>query len=106
DVQAVALLCAARLADDGRALEARVLGELPERLLERAADDRRTRLLVAFEPVELDRVDRVQERHAAAGHYALLEGGPSRLERVLAAVLLLLHLGLPRGASLHHGPPA
>ena len=49
DVQALALLGRAHLLDDDRALEARVVGELAERLLERAEDDLRARLLVALE---------------------------------------------------------
>ena len=47
DVQALALGAVADLVDDDRALEARVVRELAERLLERAHDDRRTRPLVA-----------------------------------------------------------
>ena len=44
----------------------------------------------------------MQQRHAAAGHDALLEGGPGGLQRVLDAVLLLLHLGLGGSADLDH----
>ena len=104
DVQAEALLRRADLVDDDRALEARVVGELAERLLERAEDDRRTGLLVALERLEalLRRVRRVQERDAAAGDDALLERGAGRLQGVLDAVLLLLHLGLGRSADLDH----
>ncbi|MGN6593530.1 MAG: chaperonin GroEL, partial [Terriglobales bacterium] len=57
--KAVALLRAANLADDDRALEACVLGELPERLLERAEDDLRTRLLVVLELAEHVVLDRI-----------------------------------------------
>ena len=54
-----------------------------------------------LEPVELDhRLGRVQERDAAAGDDALLERRAGGLERVLDAVLLLLHLGLGRSADL------
>src|SRR5207245_6340493 len=73
---------------------------LAERLLERPPDDLRTCALVALQVLELERVARVQERDAAAGDDALLEGGPGGLQRVLDAVLLLLHLGLGRGADL------
>src|SRR5205807_10348917 len=100
DVQAVALLTVTDLVDDDRALEARVVSELPDRLLQRPNDDRRTCALVALEGVELDRGDGVQKRDTPAGDDALLEGGASRLERVFDAVLLLLHLGLGRSADL------
>ena len=49
DVQALALGGRADLVDDDGALEARVVRELAERLLERADDDLRARLLVALE---------------------------------------------------------
>src|SRR5205807_6033450 len=52
DVEAEALLRRAHLLDDDGALEARVVRELPERLLERANDDLRTGLLVALELAE------------------------------------------------------
>src|SRR5207302_7968826 len=87
-------------------LEAGVVGELAERLLERADDDRRARPLVVLEAVELDRLDRVQERDAAARHDALLEGRAGGLERVLDAVLLLLHLRLGRRTDLDDGHAA
>ena len=48
----------------------------------------------------LDRVGRVQQRDAAARHDALLEGGAGRLQRVLDAMLGLLHLGLGGCADL------
>ena len=50
----------------------------------------------------LDRVRRVDERDAAARNLTLLEGRAGRLERVLDAVLLLLHLRLGRSADLDH----
>src|SRR5439155_7585049 len=75
----------------------------PDRLLERAGDDQRARPLVGdLEPVELDRWGRVQERDAAARHDALLEGRAGGLQRVLDAVLLLLHLRLGGSADLDH----
>src|SRR5207248_8368975 len=101
DVQALAGLGPTHLVHDDRALEARVIGELADRLLERADDDRGTGTLVRLlDLVELDRLDSVQERDAAARHDALLEGGAGGLERVLDAVLLLLHLGLGGSADL------
>src|SRR5207248_1707645 len=47
-----------------------------------------------------------QESDAAARDDALLKRRPGRLQRVLDAVLLLLHLGLGRGADLHDGHAA
>src|SRR5205814_1568408 len=106
DVESVALRAVADLVDDDRALEARVVGELPDRLLERPQDDRGTCALVALVVVEVDRLDRREQRNAAAGDDPLLERGASRLERVLDAVLLLLDLGLGRSADLDDGDTA
>src|SRR5204863_4081011 len=103
DVQTLPRRSVADLVDDDRALEARVVRELADRLLERARDDGRTGPLVALERVELDRTDRIQERDTATGDDTLLERGASRLERVLDAVLLLLHLRLGRSADLDDG---
>src|SRR3954452_17289479 len=103
DVQTEAGLRTAHVRHRDRALEARVRGELAERLLERANDDLRARRLVAFERVEdvvLDRVRRVDERDAAARDLTLLECRACGLESVLDAVLLLLHLGLGRSTDL------
>src|SRR5262245_17315892 len=102
----MALLRVADLVDDDRALEARVVGELADRLLERTRDDRRTRPLVAVEVVDLDRLDRVQERNAATRDDTLLERRAGRLQCVLDAVLLLLHLGLGSSADLDDGNAA
>src|SRR5213078_4107897 len=104
---ALALGGSAYLVHDDRALEPCVVGELAERLLERADDDLRARALIRIvEAVQLDRLGRVQERDTAARDDALLERGPSCLQRVLDAVLLLLHLGLGRSADLDDGHPA
>src|SRR5690349_12573612 len=43
----------------------------------------------------------MEQRHAAARNDALFESGPGGLQRVLDAVLLLLHLGLGGSADLH-----
>src|SRR3954470_21761401 len=103
-VEAVALLGLADLVDHDRALEAGVLRDLAERLLERAQDDPPAGLLVVdVDDVEVDRVGGLEQRHAAARHDALLEGRAGRLQRVLDAVLLLLHLGLGGRADLDDG---
>src|SRR5439155_9341793 len=95
DVQALALGGCADLVHDDGGLETRVVGELAERLLERADDYLRPRPLVRIaEAVQLDRRDSAEERDAAAGDDALLERRAGRLDCVLDAVLLLLHLRL------------
>src|SRR4029079_1738436 len=106
DVQAVALRGLPDRVHHHRALEPGVRGELGEglpesargrpsdRLFEGALDYRRAGLLVALEGVERELVGRGQQRDAAARDDALLEGRAGRLEGVLDAVLLLLHLGL------------
>ena len=45
---------------------------------------------------------RADERDAAAGDDALLDGRARRVQRVLDAGLLLLHLGFGRGADVDH----
>jgi hypothetical protein len=66
DFRALALGGRADLVHDDRALQARVVGELAERLLERADDDLRARPLVRIaEALQLDRPSRVQERDTA-----------------------------------------
>ena len=50
----------------------------------------------------LERRLRADERDAAAGDDALFHGRAGRVERVLDAGLLLLHLGLGRSADLDH----
>src|SRR4029077_11164964 len=109
DVEAEALLGTPYLLDDDGALETRVVRELAERLLERADDDLRARLRVPLELAEsvvADSFRGVDERDAAARNLALLESRAGSLQRVLDAVLLLLHLGLVRTAALAPGAAA
>ena len=95
------------LVDHDRALEAGVLRDLAERLLERAQDDAHAGLLVVDGGgVEVDGVGGLQQRDAAAGDDALLERRAGRLQRVLDAVLLLLHLRLGGRADLDDGDTA
>src|SRR3954454_20434958 len=105
-VQALALLRLANVVDDDRALEARVVRDLAERLLERAEDDAGAGALVILVGVGVDGARRAQERDAATGHDALLERRAGRLQGVLDAVLLLLHLRLGGRADLHDGDAA
>src|SRR4051794_17412770 len=106
-VQALTLLGLPDVVDDDRALEAGVLRDLAEGLLERAQDDAGAgALVVVGDAVDVDRGRGAQERDAAAGHDALLERRAGRLEGVLDAVLLLLHLRLGGRADLHDGDAA
>ena len=50
----------------------------------------------------VERGDGVDQRHAAAGDDAFFDRRAGRAQRVLDAVLLLLQLGLGRGADLDH----
>src|SRR6185369_4665651 len=63
-------------------------------------------LVVDVDDVEVDGLGRLEQRDAAARHDALLEGGAGGLQRVLDAVLLLLHLRLGGRADLHDGDAA
>src|SRR3954451_11025244 len=96
----------ADVVDDDRALQTGVLGDLPQRLLEGPQHDLRAGLLVVLEGLDLDRLGRAQQRDAAARDDALLERRAGRLQGVLDAVLLLLHLGLGGRADLHDGDAA
>ena len=106
DVEADAGLLGLDLADDHRALQAGVLGQLAKRLLEGAAHDVGAGRLVAGQLEAVEGLDRVDQDDAATGDDALLEGGAGRLQGVLDAVLALLHLGLGGRADLHHGHAA
>src|SRR5262249_35722465 len=91
---------------DDRALLAGVGGDLAEGLLDGAADDVDAEALLVADLELLQRGLGADERHAAAGDDALLHGRAGRVERVLDAGLLLLHLGLGGRADLDHGDAA
>ncbi len=74
--------------------------------LERLADDVHADLLVAFQLELVERRDRLEERRAAAGDEAFLDGRAGRREGILDAVLLLLELDLGGRADLDHGDAA
>ena len=57
----------------------------------------------AFSISPVEDVEAADEGGAAAGHDALLDGRPRGAERVVHAVLLLVHLNLGRAADLQHG---
>ena len=76
------------------------------RVLDGAAHDLRTDLLVALELEAVDDLGAAEQRDAAAGDDAFLDRGAGGVERVLDAGLLLLHLGLGRGADVDDGDAA
>src|SRR5262249_19166125 len=94
-VEAVAALLVAHALDDDGALVARVLGDAAHGRLDGPAHDAHARALVVVEPGLglLEHRLRAQERHAAAGDDALLDGRTRGVQGVLDARLLLLHLG-------------
>src|ERR1700753_4409368 len=89
------------------ALKAGVDRDLLERLLQGAANDRRTGGLVARQLQLLERaVPGLDESHTTAGHDALLDGRLGVAHGVLDAVLALLQLDLGRRARLDDGHAA
>ena len=92
--------------DDDLAGRAGVVGDLAGRGLEGLADDVHADLLVALELELVERGDGLEERGAAAGDEALLDGRAGRRERILDAVLLLLELDLGGRADLDDGDAA
>src|SRR4029453_11224753 len=101
-VQALARVEAADLLDHHAALEAGVVGDLLERLLERLADDRRAGRLVAAQVDLGEGLLDPQQGHAAAGDDALLHRRAGVGDGVLDAVLLLLELDLGGRPDLDH----
>src|SRR5881409_2128847 len=90
------------LLDHDAALEARVLDDLADRLLERPLDDLRAYLLVALDLQPVDGLGRAEQRDAAARYDALLHRRAGRIERILHPRLLFLHRRLGRGTDLDH----
>src|SRR5699024_6262833 len=84
-------------------VDAGVLGDLAQRLLERAADDGDAGILVGIRTLEVGELLRsVDQRDTAARHHALLNRGAGGVQRVVDAVLALLHLDLGRAADADH----
>ena len=96
------------LADHDRAFDAGVLGDLADRSLERLEHDVDAGLHVGVVVGQLaDRLLGAQQRDAAARHDAFLDRRAGGVERVLDAVLLLLHFDLGRAADrITATPPA
>ena len=90
------------LADHDRALDAGVLRDLADRRLQGLAHDVDAGVLILVFALDRDRLGRLQQHHAAARHDALLDGRARGVERVVDAVLALLHLDLGGAADLDH----
>ena len=100
-VEAECAFAALDLLDDDRAIDARVGGNLAQRFLDSATDDRCTDLLIALQRLD-ERVDGnrgANQRHTASGDDAFFDGRAGRVQSILDARLLLLHLAL--GSSAH-----
>src|SRR5690242_9622213 len=88
--------------DDHRAVAAGVLRDSAHRLFERAAQDLNAGGRVAVEPLLhlVQRVNGVDQGHAAAGHEAFLDGRTGGGERIFHARLAELQLDLGARADL------
>src|SRR5215210_3606605 len=87
-------------ADHDRALDARVLGDLPDRSLERLEHDIDAGLDVRVVARQLlDGCRGTKQRDAAAGNDAFLDRGAGRVHGIIDAVLLLLDFDLGRAAD-------
>src|SRR5579863_692581 len=92
----------ANLLDDDRALPAAVADDLAQRLLASPAHNVYADLLVAFHLHVVERRRGAQQSHAAAGHDAFLDRRAGRMQSILDASLLLLHLGLGGRTDFDH----
>ena len=91
------------LADDDRAVLARIDGDLARRGRQRLAHDLDAGLLVVVLGADLlQRLDGAQQRNAAARQDAFLDRRAGRVHGVIHAVLALLHLDLGRAADADH----
>src|SRR5277367_676105 len=99
--------CALALADSVqhyRRIFAGVRDDLAQRLLDGPGEDLDARRLVLVGAGELlDGLERAHQRNAAARNHTLFDRRTGRVQRVLDARLLLLHLDLGGSADLDHG---
>src|SRR5579884_3761570 len=88
--------------DHDRAVNPRVLRDLPQRVLERMRDDVRPVAGLLVELQLLDRRRRLEVDHPATGHDALLRRRARGRQRILDARLAVLHLDLRRRPDPDH----
>src|ERR1700690_2510777 len=95
------------LADDHRAVLARVDGDLASRPGESLAHDLDAGLLVVVLGADaLERLGSTEQSDAAARHDAFFHSRAGRMHRVIHAILALLHLDLGRAADADPRDPA
>jgi len=100
-------LAALDFLNDQTAFDASIASQLAERGLDGAANDVHADLLVDNAQLEgLDGREGADEGHAAAGDDAFFDGCAGRVQCVLNAGLLLLHLGLGCGTHVDDGNAA
>ena len=92
--------------DHHRAVIAGILGDAPHRLFQRAAQNEHPGFDVSFGLDRVERGDRIDQGHPAAGHDAFLDRGAGGAERILDPVLLLFQLGFGGRADLDDRHPA
>ena len=96
-----------QLADDDRAIDARVLSNLPHGCLQRLADEVDAGMLIGIGRGQaFDRLDRIQQGHAAAGNNAFGDRGAGRMDRIVNPILALFDFRLGTAADLDHGDAA
>ena len=95
------------LAHDHCAVLAGIFGDLTRGSLNGAAYDIDADLLVLVRSFDLiEHLLATDQSYAAAGQDALLDSRASRVQRIVDAILLLLHLDLGGTADLDHGNAA
>src|SRR5579872_2577575 len=88
------------------ALETSVISDLPQGLFERALDDIDAGGFIAVGLQFVERSHAAQQRHAASGNDAFLDGSAGGVHGVFHASFLLLELGFGRRAHLDYGHAA
>src|SRR5271165_963281 len=95
------------LAGYDRTVLAGILGDLAQRRHDRLADHVDAEALVVVLGLQVrQHLARARQSHAAAGHDAFLDGRARGVQRVVDAVLALLHLDLGRAADADDRNPA
>src|ERR1700716_2965896 len=89
--------------DDQSAFLAGVVSQLARRKLKCAANDLHTNGLIAFQFEGIECLLGAKVCNTPAGKDTLLNGCAGRMQGILHASLLLLHLGLGRGADIDYG---